>query len=80
MLSFRAFMGGGISKLSATLTDHTNYKMTTKYFDKLLTEISKTGKPNIEDNEYFSQFFIPINSTRNSILKNKIKFQNTCIS
>jgi CRP-like cAMP-binding protein len=43
--------------------------MTTKYFDKLLAEISKTGKPNLEDNEYISQFFIPINSARNSILE-----------
>jgi hypothetical protein len=63
----------GPKTLSATLTDHTNYKMTTKYFDKLLAEISKTGKPNIEDNEYISQFFVPINSTRNSILEEQDK-------
>ncbi len=43
--------------------------MKTKYFDKLLAEISKTGKPNLEDNEHISQFFIPINSARNSILE-----------
>jgi hypothetical protein len=43
--------------------------MTTKYFDKLLAEISKTGKPNLEDSEYISQYFIPINSARNSILE-----------
>jgi hypothetical protein len=59
--------------LLATLTDHTNNKMTTKYFDNLLAEISKTGKPNLEDNEYISQFFIPINSTRNSILEEQDK-------
>jgi len=47
--------------------------MTTKYFDKLLAEISKTGKPNLEDSEYISQFFIPINSTRNSILEEQDK-------
>ena len=59
--------------LSATLTDHTNNKMTTKYFDKLLAEISKTGKPNIEDSEKISKFFIPVNSTRNSILEEQDK-------
>ena len=47
--------------------------MTTKYFDKLLAEISKTGKPNLEDSEYISQFFIPINSARNSILEEQDK-------
>ena len=47
--------------------------MTTKYFDKLLAEISKTGKPNLEDSEYISEFFIPINSARNSILEEQDK-------
>jgi hypothetical protein len=63
-----------------TLTDHTNNKMTSKYFDKLLAEISKTGKPNIEDNEYISQFFIPINSTRNSILEEQDKIFTPAVS
>jgi hypothetical protein len=31
--------------------------MTTKYFDKLLAEISKTGNPNLEDSEYISRVF-----------------------
>ncbi len=47
--------------------------MTTTYFDKLLTEISKTGKPSIEDSEYIRQFFVPINAARNSILEEQDK-------
>lgn len=47
--------------------------MKTKYFDKLLAEISKTGKPNFEDSEYIRQFFMPINSARNTILEEQDK-------
>jgi len=47
--------------------------MTTKYFDKLLAEISKTGKPSPEDSEYIRQFFKPIKSERNSILEEQDK-------
>lgn len=47
--------------------------MKTKYFDKLLAEISKIGKPNFEDSEYIRQFFMPINSARNTILEEQDK-------
>jgi CRP-like cAMP-binding protein len=47
--------------------------MTTKYFDKLLAEISKMSNPNFEDIENISKFFIPVNSKRNSILEEQDK-------
>ncbi|MHC0442879.1 Crp/Fnr family transcriptional regulator [Flavobacterium sp. 3-210] len=47
--------------------------MRTKYFDKLLEEISKTGNPNFEEIEIISHFFIPVNSIRNSILEEQDK-------
>lgn len=58
---------------SVTLKEHTKKKMKTKYFDKLLAEISKTGKQNFKDSEYIRQFFIPINSARNTILEEQDK-------
>jgi CRP-like cAMP-binding protein len=47
--------------------------MTTQYFEKILAEISRTGKPNLEDSECISRFFTPINPARNSILDEQDK-------
>jgi CRP-like cAMP-binding protein len=47
--------------------------MTNQNYDKLLVEISKTGKPSIEDIDYIQKSFIPISVTRNSVLEEQDK-------
>jgi CRP-like cAMP-binding protein len=47
--------------------------MTNQNYDKLLVEISKTGKPSIEDIDNIQKSFIPISATRNSVLEEQDK-------
>jgi CRP-like cAMP-binding protein len=47
--------------------------MTNKNYNPLLVEISKTGNPTIEDIEHIQQSFIPISTSRNSVLEEQDK-------
>ncbi len=47
--------------------------MTSKHFEKLLAEISITGKPSLEDIDSIQKSFIPISATRNSVLEEQDK-------